>query len=298
MRQFRSTYYQHSCRYFLSSLLLWLIAIASIAVAMFVSTFIRTRSAAKAILPFVLIIQILLGGSIIKQVISMTPVVHAIANFMVSRWSFEAAALLFEKKLSLSMPRHQRDHDKQIDFTGISFVGTGALCLKARAPDTSLTDLEKGWQEKLENESLNTKPPDIVDKHPDIARYWYESLSAAIEDTPEFETLLDSEIYEVLSDYIEKLEQQELADEPFDEPIPLPALLKEYKPPVRLLEKAGKNFFREGDADGVYAKAVKRVLSGSEANLTEAEQLMLEHAMSTDSRLTFFRSRFGKNVTH
>lgn len=48
------------------TLLMWLVGLASIAVATLISVFAKTPSAANSILPFVLIIQILLGGSVIK----------------------------------------------------------------------------------------------------------------------------------------------------------------------------------------------------------------------------------------
>ena len=80
------------------TLLLWFISIASIATAMFVSSFIKSAAAAKAVLPFLLIIQILFAGSI-QPFPEMTKPVYHSSQAMVSRWGYEAAVLLFEKEL-------------------------------------------------------------------------------------------------------------------------------------------------------------------------------------------------------
>lgn len=112
-------------------LLMWLIAVASISVAILLSIFLPTRAAANAILPFVLILQILMGGSIIKSVVEMRPSVKFVSNFMVSRWGFEAAILLFEKELYYNMPRYQKEHSGKESFMNGSFISVGALPLKA-----------------------------------------------------------------------------------------------------------------------------------------------------------------------
>ncbi|MEK8015590.1 MAG: hypothetical protein VSS75_001895 [Candidatus Parabeggiatoa sp.] len=258
--------------------LLWLTAMASIAVAMFISTFFRTRSAANAFLPFLLIIQILLGGSIIKPVIGMNSMVHVIADLMVSRWGFEATALLFEHELNTSMPRYQKEHHEQIDFRNGSFIGTGALSLKSLDPSSYFSVLKNKWNKK--------EPPEMIDKHPDIANYWYESLFYATDTLASEVSDAESEYIEVLSEFFDALEQRELNPEPFEGSVPIPALLVEHKLPARFLEEAGQYFFGEG---GSYYKAVSQVVRGTSTHLTEVEQIILEHAMSNDSRLKFFR---------
>ncbi len=61
-------------------ILMWLTAVASIAVAMLISMFTHSRAAANAILPFLLIVQILFAGSVIKPVIYMSPVIQTFAK--------------------------------------------------------------------------------------------------------------------------------------------------------------------------------------------------------------------------
>jgi len=262
--------------------LLWLTAMASIAVAMFVSTFFRTRAAANAFLPFLLIIQILLGGSIIKPIIGMNSMVHVVADFMVSRWGFETAALLFEHDLNVSMPRYQIKHNEQTDFQSGSFIGTGALSLKSLDPSTYLTALETKWPER----KPESKHPDVVSRHPDIANYWYESLFYATDALPPEVSEAESEYIKVLSEYYDTLEQREFNPEPYKGSVPIPVLLVEHKLPARFLEEAGKYFFGE---TGFYSKAVEQVVRGTGTNLTAVEKIILDHAMSIDSRLKFFR---------
>ncbi len=268
-------------------LLLWLTAIASIAVAMFVSTFFKTRSAANAVLPFLLIIQILLGGSIIKPIIGMNPMVHTIADFMVSRWGFEAAALLFEQDLNVSMPRYQIEHDERTQFRSGSFIGTGALSLKSLDPSTYLTELRKQWDKK--------GPPEIINKHPEIANYWYEALFYASdsEDLPPEVSATESKYIEVLKEYYDKLEQSRENPEQLDGKLTVPTLLLEHIPSVKFLEEAGKNFWGEG---GVYSNAVEQVIRGTGTNLNEVEQIILAHAMNIDSRLKFFRVQHSQTT--
>ncbi len=79
-------------------ILLWLTSVASVAMAMVISFFIPSSSAAKAILPFIIILQILFGGSRI-QPLYRSDIVYGFSQTMVSRWGFEAAVLLFEYDL-------------------------------------------------------------------------------------------------------------------------------------------------------------------------------------------------------
>jgi hypothetical protein len=262
-------------------LLLWITAMASIAVAMFVSTFFRTRAAANAFLPFLLIIQILLGGSIIKPVIGMNPMVHVIANFMVSRWGFEATALLFEEDLNVSMPRYQSEHGEQTDFQNGSFIGTGALSLKSLDPSTYLSILEQQWLGGSQSQS-----PEIVNQHPTIANYWYESLFYAIDALPPEISEAEAEYIDVLSEYYDALEERRYNPEQFENPLVIPELLVEHQLSVRFLEEASQYFLGE---NGFYSEAVKQVIRGTGTDLTEVEQIILNHAMSMDSRLKFFR---------
>lgn len=266
-------------------LLLWLTAIASIAVAMFVSTFFKTRSAANAVLPFLLIIQILLGGSIIKPIIGMNPMVHVFADFMVSRWGFEAAALLFEKELNVSMPRYKNEHDERTQFRSGSFIGTGALSLKSLDPSTYLTELSNQWDKK--------GPPEIINKHPKIANYWYESLFYATDTLPEEVSAAESKYIEILNEYYDALEQSRENPEQLDSKLTVPTLLLEHTPSVRFLEEAGKYFWGE---NGFYSDAVKQVVRGTGTNLNEVEQIILAHAMKIDSRLKFFRVQHSQTT--
>jgi hypothetical protein len=138
------------------TLLMWLIGLASIAVATLISIFVKTPSAANSILPFVLIIQILLGGSTIKPVIYMNIVVQSFSNIMVSRWGFESAILLFEDQLNLSLPCPP----KYFTFT----------------KDLKSTD-PKLYIETLKKEGAVI--PSVVKQHPDtlISILWIYALS-------------------------------------------------------------------------------------------------------------------------
>jgi len=269
-------------------ILLSLTAIASIAVAMFVSTFFKTRSAANAVLPFLLIIQILLGGSIIKPIIGMNPMVHFVADFMVSRWGFEAAALLFEKDLNVSLPRYQIEHNERTQFRSGSFIGTGALSLKSLDSSTYLTELSNQWDKK--------GPPEIINKHPKIiATYWYESLFYATDDLPPEVSAAESKYIEILNEYYEALEQwrENPEQEQINNPLTVPTLLLEHTPSVIFLEEAVKYFWGE---NGFYSEAVKQIIRGTGTNLNEVEQIILAHAMNIDSRLKFFRVQHSQTT--
>ena len=79
--------------------LFWLISLASLATAMFISFYTKSISAANAILPFIIIVQILFGGSIIQPLVSMNNSVYQISQSMASRWGYEASCLLYENIL-------------------------------------------------------------------------------------------------------------------------------------------------------------------------------------------------------
>ena len=265
-------------------ILMWLTALASIAVAMFISTFFKTRSAANAVLPFLLIIQILLGGSIIKPVIGMSPMVHVVADFMVSRWGFEAAALLFEKELNTSMPRYQIEHDGGTEFRAGSFIGSAdGLNLKSIDTSTYISVLENKWDKK--------SVPEIVKKHPKIANYWYESLFYATYTLPPKVAKPESEYIKVLTKYYNALKGGSQNSE--QNAISVPAMLLEHIPSDSFIEEAGKQFFGES---GFYSAAVKQVVSGTSTNLNEVEQIIWTDVMSTDPRLTYFRPEHSQTT--
>lgn len=140
-------------------LLMWGIALSSIAVAMLISIiFAKTTSSANAILPFVLIIQILLGGSNITPVINMNSVTEFFSNAMVSRWGFEATVLLFEEELNISLP-----------FSKQPFSFTNSL----RANDF------ESYINKTKEENII---PSIAKKHPKFTVLWLYSLSKFSDD--------------------------------------------------------------------------------------------------------------------
>lgn len=89
--------------------LMGLIVMASVVLGMLVSTFMQSRAAANAILPFYLIVHILFGGSPIQTVQSMIPTSYSISQIILSRWGFEAVMLLFERELVRNTPRGRAD---------------------------------------------------------------------------------------------------------------------------------------------------------------------------------------------
>ncbi|MDM7860451.1 ABC transporter permease [Alteromonas sp. ASW11-36] len=66
-----------------------LISLASVALALAISSFMSTPSAASAFLPFYLILQILLSGSVIKPAVEMNNLVYNISSITSSRWGYE-----------------------------------------------------------------------------------------------------------------------------------------------------------------------------------------------------------------
>lgn len=141
------------------TLLLWLTTLASIAVAMAISIFTPSRAAANAILPFLLIIQILFAGSVIKPIIYMNPLIHGVANLMVSRWGFEGVVLLYERDLNLAMPR-QETHDT--DFVSFNFT----YGIKKLDPQGYITALINTGRANLE-------------QHSATATFWTDALRQA-----------------------------------------------------------------------------------------------------------------------
>ncbi|OQW89664.1 MAG: hypothetical protein BWK78_07400 [Thiotrichaceae bacterium IS1] len=80
--------------------LLWLTAVSAVALAMLVSIFVKTQMAAVTVMTFVMIIQLLLGGSIVKPIKDMHGAVRTTTTIMPSRWGLEGAIILFDKFLA------------------------------------------------------------------------------------------------------------------------------------------------------------------------------------------------------
>jgi len=104
--------------FFKSTLLFWLISLTSISTAMFISFYTKSISAANAIFPFIIILQILFGGSLIQPLTKMNDSIYNISNVMVSRWGYEATCLLYEDML----PKQSKD--KNIISDKLKYVGT------------------------------------------------------------------------------------------------------------------------------------------------------------------------------
>lgn len=66
-----------------------LVSLASVATALAISSFMSTPAAASAFLPFYLILQILLSGSVIKPAVEMNSAVYYAASITSSRWGYE-----------------------------------------------------------------------------------------------------------------------------------------------------------------------------------------------------------------
>ena len=237
------------------ALLLWLTAIASITVAMFISVFTPSRAAANAILPFLLILQILFAGSVIKPVIYMNPFIHGFANIMVSRWGFESAVLLVERDLNLLMPRRHNTNDST--FASFSFnYGLKKL-------DT------KGYVSVIvrrTGENLN--------HNPGTSFFWRRALKNAA-DTLKLSLLFGEEaLSQRDSRLIDELEKVQWDIGKLHQPIP-----------PRLLEEAKKQLNR------LYIKASERVLSQIDNRevLTEKYKKIWEDIILTDPRLKLFR---------
>ncbi len=147
-----------------SVILLWLISVASVSFHMGISFFIRSASAANAILPFMIILQILLGGSLIQPLIKMKPYVYVASWFMTSRWGFEASALLFEK--NLDRPSGTTEIIKQTDLKADIYVLTDEIDKKSE-PSKKL-----GYEERQEIEKAvkGMESGDISDK--DSIKRW------------------------------------------------------------------------------------------------------------------------------
>ncbi|MDM8566459.1 hypothetical protein QUF74_12520 [Candidatus Halobeggiatoa sp. HSG11] len=237
--------------FILFTLLLWLTAVASIAVAMFVSMFTPSRSAANAILPFILIVQILFAGSVIKPIMYMSPTIQTIANVMVSRWGFEAAVLLFERDLNLQMPR-QEDHNEA--FSDFNF-NYGLIKFDTQNYTSQVID----------------KGTEFLSKSPLTSQYWQESIVKAAEKIKYFS---DEEMTEVESQYIENLEKLGWSIKEISQPTP-----------SRLSEEIIKQF------NSSYSSLIDNIISKVDDSeiLTKLEQNVWTDAVNYDSTLKLFR---------
>jgi signal transduction histidine kinase len=232
------------------TLLLWLTAIAAIAVAMFVSMFTHSRSAANAILPFLLIVQILFAGSVIKPVIYMSPMIKTLANVMVSRWGFEGAVLLFERDLNLSMPRRET---YDTIFASFNFnYGLKRLDTKGYISQTIATG------------------PEQLNKNSVTAKVWQSALSQAAEELK----YLSSDVTDEESQYIDKLEQAQWKVDKLDKPLP-----------ERLLKKTEAQF--ERIYANQIGELMSKIDNGK--IVTESEQKIWEDIISADASLKLFR---------
>ncbi|MDM8564552.1 ABC transporter permease [Candidatus Halobeggiatoa sp. HSG11] len=230
-------------------LLLWLTAIAAIAVAMFVSMFMPSRSAANTILPYILIVQILFAGSIISPVIYMTPTIQTVANLTVSRWGFEAALLLFERDLNILMPRYAND---DTNFAPFSFnYGLRKLDTRGYVAQVAVKNVK------------------ILNNNPETAKIWRDSLQEASEKLK----YLSEDISEVENQYINKLGAVQWDIEK----------LAELTIPPRLLEDAKKQFHYK------YSHFLETLISKVDEGKILTEYSIWQDMVRADPNLKLFR---------
>lgn len=238
-------------------LLMWLIAVASISVAMFISMFTSSQAAANAILSFLLIIQILFAGSVIKPVINMTPAIQAFSNIIVSRWGFEAIVLLFERDLNMSMLR--RDNDTI--FAAFHF--TKGL-RKVNAKDY-LTQIKNRDLEYLINSPSTIK----------TLRSAIEEAANGLLMKSEFSDSETDKLTKAESDYINKLQKAKWNIKEFSNEVM----------PERLLQNTLKQFY------SLYPKYIRGIISIVDQGdyLTEDESQFWNSVISVDQNLNIFR---------
>lgn len=235
--------------------LMCLISIASIAGAMLLSTFIKNPSTANTLLSFLLIIQILLGGSIIKPVKDMNLVVGSIANFMISRWGFEAIVLTFEDKLILSLLGK-----KDSSFT---------TSLKSTNPKLYLDQSKSEWK-------ANLKYPRIVGIDDEIADAWLQTIYYE-----------KNSLKNLGEEYSTRIDNYFSVDESKKNTKIISALLE-----AKLNNEALKDigiYFYDSSSTGIYRKLVVDALTSSKLTPTKTEKIILEDAMGIDGTLRFFR---------
>lgn len=207
------------------------------------------------------------NGQVIKPVINMTPTIHSVSNLMVSRWGFEAAVLLFEDKLNLSLP-----------------------CTNTFRFTKGLKSIDpKPYLDSLKNEGAVI--PNIVKQYPNsmIAIIWVYDLSniddvktGKIFDSPDYKKIFDnvSNIYRE-RDTRDTIEKEELSKKLKE--INLSSILNSSLQ-KDILEKTNKSFYGE---IGGYPNKVKSILDAG--NLNEEDKLILADALMVDSRLRLFR---------
>lgn len=233
------------------TLLLWLTALASIAVAMAISVFTPSRAAANAILPFLLILQILFAGSVIKPIIFMNPIIHGVANLMVSRWGFEGVVLLFERDLNLAMPRQETYNDH--DFLAFTFTKG----IKKLDPQAYVTVVGKTGIDNLT-------------QNPATVSFWQDSLKQAA-DVLKYG---DKPLTETVSKYIDGLAKANW------NPTQLTQLLPEV-----LANEAKKQFVSS------YTTVCNKLFTLIDKGglLTDQEKKVWEEMVRYDSRMQLFR---------
>ena len=238
-------------------LLMWLIAVASISVAMFISMFTSSQAAANAILSFLLIIQILFAGSVIKPVINMTPAIQTFSNIIVSRWGFEATVLLFERNLNMSMPRKDNDSTfATFHFTkGLNKVNAKYYLLQMKDKD-----LEYLINNSSTAETLRSAVREAIDGF--LMKF-------------EFTESEKDKISKAETDYIDKLQKAKWE---------LKELINEIMPD-RLLEDTLKQFH------SLHSKDITNIISTIDAGklLTEEESIFWNEIISVDPNLNIFR---------
>lgn len=181
------------------TLVLWLTAVVAVATAMLVSVFVKTRAAATAVLTFLMIVQMLLGGSLIKTVITMNEPVRWVASLMASRWGFEAASLHFEQELNIKMPRYQQGNDHNFIETHFT-ASSPADALYIKLPPKKLTD----WLKSLSEASISQLCQETA-----INKSYLESLENKKNKIPAYHLIEDCDqtgsIKEILEDEIKDL---------------------------------------------------------------------------------------------
>jgi len=241
--------------------ILWLSALAAIAVAMFISAiFAQSRSAANSVLIFLLIAQILFAGSIIKPVIYMTPLMRTLADIMVSRWGFEAAVILFEQDLNLNMVRQQKN---EADFTSFHFT--------------------YGLQKLDVNQYVNfVLQQDVNDlnQNPLTAEHWRNAMQKAAEEI------------QYLSDDVSEAELASITQLQANSWDLTKA--KESPPSPRMIVKAKEQF------KSLYQSVVGNIVSRIDTQklLTEQEKSTWYTMITLDNRLQLFRRGVFQSVPY
>lgn len=236
--------------------LLWLTAVSAIALAMLVSVFVKTRMAAVTVMTFVMIIQLLLGGSIVKPVRDMHLVVQTIATFIPSRWGLEGAIILFERFLNFKGGEN------------FSFAGTAVL--------------------RTENESIfithtlqNVKSAELITDHW-LANYWSQALieaGRARKREAESDILSKEE-----EEYLEKLL---LPQEAQSSTAKIPQELLNQPVPELLMDKACQYF--KTSLEEAVKPILQKVNQNQNESLSPEEQKLWQSMLIADPTLKWYR---------